>query len=57
MLKLLSLNGQKGWPYAQHLLVGLLQFLEPFLRSAELSGPVCAFSCLTFESIIKNMNG
>ncbi|KAF8048217.1 hypothetical protein N665_2608s0003 [Sinapis alba] len=40
MLKLLSLNGQKGWPYVQRLLVGLLQFLEPFLRNAELSGPV-----------------
>ncbi|VVB06762.1 unnamed protein product [Arabis nemorensis] len=40
MPKLLSLNGQKGWPYVQRLLVDLLQFLEPFLRNAELRGPV-----------------
>ncbi|CAN8310796.1 unnamed protein product [Cochlearia groenlandica] len=40
MPKLLTVNGQKGWPYVQRLLVDLLQFLEPFLRSAELGGPV-----------------
>ncbi|CAN8296001.1 unnamed protein product [Cochlearia groenlandica] len=40
MPKLLSVNGQKGWPYVQRLLVDLLQFLEPFLRNAELPGPV-----------------
>lgn len=45
MPKLLSLNGQKGWPYVQRLLVDLLQFLEPFLRNAELRGPVCALLC------------
>ncbi|KAJ0235619.1 Transcription regulator [Hirschfeldia incana] len=38
--KMLTLNGQKGWPYVQRLLVDLLQFLEPFLRNAELGGPV-----------------
>ncbi|XP_022553233.2 CCR4-NOT transcription complex subunit 1 isoform X1 [Brassica napus] len=38
--KLLTVNGQKGWPYVQRLLVDLLQFLEPFLRNAELGGPV-----------------
>lgn len=42
MPKLLTVNGQKGWPYVQRLLVDLLQFLEPFLRNAELGGPVCA---------------
>ncbi|KAL0866576.1 hypothetical protein Bca101_045694 [Brassica carinata] len=40
MPKLLTINGQKGWPYVQRLLVDLLQFLEPFLRNAELGGPV-----------------
>ncbi|KAK8565927.1 hypothetical protein V6N12_059472 [Hibiscus sabdariffa] len=40
MPKLLIGNAQKGWPYIQRLLVDLLQFLEPFLRSAELGGPV-----------------
>ncbi|KAL1213558.1 hypothetical protein V5N11_000630 [Cardamine amara subsp. amara] len=40
MPKLLSLNDHKGWPYVQRLLSGLLQFLEPFLRNAELRGPV-----------------
>ncbi|GLT84370.1 hypothetical protein SLE2022_026050 [Rubroshorea leprosula] len=40
MPKLLTGNAQKGWPYIQRLLVDLLQFLEPFLRSAELGGPV-----------------
>lgn len=40
MPKMLTVNGQKGWPYVQRLLVDLLQFLEPFLRNAELGGPV-----------------
>ncbi|KAG4119466.1 hypothetical protein ERO13_D11G082333v2 [Gossypium hirsutum] len=40
MPKLLTWNGQKGWPYIQRLLVDLLQFLEPFLRNAELGVPV-----------------
>ncbi|KAH9788463.1 transcription regulator [Citrus sinensis] len=40
MPKLLIGNGQKGWPYIQRLLVNLLQFLEPFLRNAELGVPV-----------------
>lgn len=40
MPKLLIGNGQKGWPYIQRLLVDLLQFLEPFLRNAELGVPV-----------------
>ncbi|GMI98283.1 hypothetical protein like AT1G02080 [Hibiscus trionum] len=40
MPKLLTGNAQKGWPYIQRLLVDLLQFLEPFLRNAELGGPV-----------------
>ncbi|EEF50313.1 ccr4-not transcription complex, putative [Ricinus communis] len=40
MPKLLTGNAQKGWPYVQRLLVDLFQFLEPFLRSAELGMPV-----------------
>ncbi|XWS35646.1 hypothetical protein CRYUN_Cryun20dG0014500 [Craigia yunnanensis] len=40
MPKLLTGNTQKGWPYIQRLLVDLLQFLEPFLRNAELGVPV-----------------
>ncbi|XP_039063628.1 CCR4-NOT transcription complex subunit 1-like isoform X2 [Hibiscus syriacus] len=40
MPKLLIGHAQKGWPYIQRLLVDLLQFLEPFLRNAELGGPV-----------------
>ncbi|KAI3741197.1 hypothetical protein L1987_58865 [Smallanthus sonchifolius] len=40
MPKLLSGNGQKGWPYFQRLLVDLFQFMEPFLRNAELGEPV-----------------
>ncbi|XVF73469.1 hypothetical protein PTKIN_Ptkin12aG0203600 [Pterospermum kingtungense] len=40
MPKLLTGNAQKGWPYIQWLLVDLLQFLEPFLRNAELGMPV-----------------
>nr|XP_043622240.1 CCR4-NOT transcription complex subunit 1-like [Erigeron canadensis] len=40
MPKLLSVNAQKGWPYFQRLLVDLFQFMEPFLRNAELGEPV-----------------
>ncbi|XP_050238653.1 uncharacterized protein LOC126688113 isoform X2 [Mercurialis annua] len=40
MPKLLTGNAQKGWPFVQRLLVDLFQFLEPFLRSAELGMPV-----------------
>ncbi|GAV69286.1 Not1 domain-containing protein/DUF3819 domain-containing protein [Cephalotus follicularis] len=40
MPKLLTVNAQKGWPYIQRLLVDLLQFLEPFLRNAEMGQPV-----------------
>jgi CCR4-NOT transcription complex subunit 1 len=40
MPKLLTGNGQKGWPYFQRLLVDLFQFMEPFLRNAELGEPV-----------------
>lgn len=43
MPKLLTGNGQKGWPYFQRLLVDLFQFMEPFLRNAELGEPVCLF--------------
>ncbi|KAL6569340.1 hypothetical protein OROMI_013854 [Orobanche minor] len=40
MPKLLTSNAQKGWPYFQRLLVDLFQFMEPFLRNAELGEPV-----------------
>ncbi|KAG6747935.1 hypothetical protein POTOM_047826 [Populus tomentosa] len=40
MPRLLTGNAQKGWPYVQRLLVDLFQFLEPYLRNAELSVPV-----------------
>lgn len=40
MPKMLIVNGQKGWPYIQRLLVDLFQFMEPFLRNAELGVPV-----------------
>ncbi|CAI9101327.1 OLC1v1038621C1 [Oldenlandia corymbosa var. corymbosa] len=40
MPKLLTGNGQKGWPHIQRLLVDLFQFMEPFLRNAELTEPI-----------------
>ncbi|CAL5195221.1 unnamed protein product [Lathyrus oleraceus] len=40
MPKMLTGNLQKGWPYIQRLLVDLFQFMEPFLRHAELGDPV-----------------
>ncbi|XP_040995071.1 CCR4-NOT transcription complex subunit 1-like isoform X1 [Juglans microcarpa x Juglans regia] len=40
MPKMLTVNGQKGWPYIQRMLVDLFQFMEPFLRNAELGVPV-----------------
>eukprot|EP00004_Rigifila_ramosa_P003722 TRINITY_DN1396_c0_g1_i5.p1 TRINITY_DN1396_c0_g1~~TRINITY_DN1396_c0_g1_i5.p1 ORF type:complete len:1958 (-),score=482.55 TRINITY_DN1396_c0_g1_i5:140-5680(-) len=40
MPKLLLAKGQKGWPLYQQLLVSLLQFLEPFLRTADLNDSV-----------------
>lgn len=43
MPKILTGNSQKGWPYFQRLLVDLFQFMEPFLRNAELGGPVGCF--------------
>lgn len=36
MPKLLTGNSQKGWPFLHRLLVDLFQFMEPFLRNAEL---------------------
>ncbi|XP_075501008.1 uncharacterized protein LOC142539437 isoform X2 [Primulina tabacum] len=40
MPKLLTVNAQKGWPYFQRLLVDLFQFMEPFLRLADLGEPI-----------------
>jgi len=48
MPKMLTGNGQKGWPYIQRLLVDLFQFMEPFLRHAELGDPVCVYLCLNY---------
>ncbi|CAK9170361.1 unnamed protein product [Ilex paraguariensis] len=39
MPKLLTVNHQKGWHWFQRLLVDWFQFLEPFLRNAELGEP------------------
>ncbi|XP_021748044.1 CCR4-NOT transcription complex subunit 1-like isoform X1 [Chenopodium quinoa] len=36
MPKLLAGNSQKGWPFLHRLLVDLFQFMEPFLRNAEM---------------------
>lgn len=51
MPKLLTCNGQKGWPYIQRLLVDLFQFMEPFLRNAELTEPVWLVSS-TFKDFL-----
>lgn len=40
MPHLLHGAGQKGWPYMHRLLISLLQFLQPFLRSAQLVEPI-----------------
>ncbi|XP_052626863.1 uncharacterized protein LOC111896007 [Lactuca sativa] len=40
MPKLFAANGQKGWPYFKGLLLDLLMFMEPFLRTGELTDPV-----------------
>jgi CCR4-NOT transcription complex subunit 1 len=40
MAKLLLAKGQKGWPLFQGLLGELFHFLEPYLRSAELTEPI-----------------
>lgn len=48
MPKMLTGNGQKGWPYIQRLLVDLFQFMEPFLRHAELGDSVCLYFFLNY---------
>eukprot|EP00026_Physarum_polycephalum_P000086 Phypoly_transcript_00086.p1 GENE.Phypoly_transcript_00086~~Phypoly_transcript_00086.p1 ORF type:complete len:2362 (+),score=414.48 Phypoly_transcript_00086:843-7088(+) len=40
MAKLLLAKSQKGWPMFQGLLEELFRFLEPYLRSAELTEPI-----------------
>ncbi|KAL1530185.1 hypothetical protein AB1Y20_001101 [Prymnesium parvum] len=40
MPKLLLAKGQKGWPMLQRLLVGLFNFLHPYLSAAELTAPM-----------------
>merc|ERR1711934_701875 len=34
------MGGQNGWPHYQKLLIALLQFLEPYLRSADLTDSI-----------------
>ncbi|XP_019427312.1 PREDICTED: CCR4-NOT transcription complex subunit 1-like [Lupinus angustifolius] len=53
MPKMLTGNAQKGWPYIQRLLVDLFQFMEPFLRHAELGAfklksMITSFTCGAF---------
>jgi CCR4-NOT transcription complex subunit 1 len=51
MPKLLLSNPQKGWPLFQRLLVALFKFMEPYLRNADVSDPVCGFflmQCLLY---------
>lgn len=48
MPKMLTGNNQKGWPHIQRLLVDLFQFMEPFLRNAELGASVSLFNCCRF---------
>lgn len=52
MPKLLIGNAQKGWPYFQRLLVDMLQFMEPFLRNAELGEPVNLFHLMALIVIL-----
>eukprot|EP00602_Paraphysomonas_sp_CaronLab_P009030 CAMPEP_0185024952 /NCGR_PEP_ID=MMETSP1103-20130426/8098_1 /TAXON_ID=36769 /ORGANISM="Paraphysomonas bandaiensis, Strain Caron Lab Isolate" /LENGTH=2202 /DNA_ID=CAMNT_0027558051 /DNA_START=281 /DNA_END=6889 /DNA_ORIENTATION=- len=40
MPHLLHARGQKGWPYMHRLLLSLLHFMQPFLRSAILIDPL-----------------
>ena len=37
MPKLLLAPEQRGWPHFQRLMIGLLSFLEPYLRNADLT--------------------
>ncbi|XP_024989142.1 CCR4-NOT transcription complex subunit 1-like [Cynara cardunculus var. scolymus] len=40
MPKMLTANGQKGWPYFERLVIDLLRFMEPLLRTGELADPI-----------------
>eukprot|EP01113_Clastostelium_recurvatum_P016806 TRINITY_DN1971_c0_g1_i2.p1 TRINITY_DN1971_c0_g1~~TRINITY_DN1971_c0_g1_i2.p1 ORF type:complete len:2308 (-),score=670.74 TRINITY_DN1971_c0_g1_i2:313-7236(-) len=40
MPRLLMSKNQKGWPHFQRLLIELLRFLEPYLRTAQLTEPL-----------------
>ncbi|KAJ3031110.1 UNVERIFIED_CONTAM: hypothetical protein HDU68_006489 [Siphonaria sp. JEL0065] len=40
MPKLLSAEGQKGWPFFQRLLIDLFKFLGPFLRQSEMADAI-----------------
>jgi len=40
MPHLLLARGQKGWPYMHRLLLALLHFMQPFLRSVQMNEPL-----------------
>ena len=52
MPKMLTGNSQKGWPYIQRLLVDVFQFMEPFLRNAELGPPVSPYYFFSVFSLV-----
>ncbi|KAJ0476213.1 putative CCR4-Not complex component, Not1 [Helianthus annuus] len=41
MPKLLNQDNHEGWPYIKCLVIDVLRFMEPFLRSGELTKPAC----------------
>ena len=40
MPQLLHVKDEKGWPYMHRILLSLLSFLQPFLKSAQMSDPI-----------------
>lgn len=55
MPKMLTGNGQKGWPHIQRLLVDLFQFMEPFLRQCELGESVCLYLLINYQLFAPNL--
>ncbi|KAJ0895956.1 hypothetical protein HanRHA438_Chr08g0329081 [Helianthus annuus] len=51
MPKLLNQNNHQGWPYIKCLVIGGLQFMEPLLRSGELTEPVCILTMMERQAI------
>ncbi len=62
MPKLLLAPEQRGWPHFQRLMIGLLSFLEPYLRNADLTEAirmlykVCA-TCWPFATALSSRPG